>query len=76
MCPHRISMFSVVVLGGALDVDKSNSKIQVGFPGGERIIATYDLKFSCDNNIVDFFINGEPHSTLFKLGSNYEQCLN
>lgn len=38
--------------------------------------AAYDLKFSCDESIVKFFLDSELNSTLFKLGSNYEECLN
>ncbi len=37
---------------------------------------TYDLKFSCDDTIVEFFVDGELNSTLYKLGSNYKDCLN
>ncbi len=38
--------------------------------------ATYEVKISCNNNIVEFMVDGELNSTLFKSGSNYEQCLN
>ncbi|MCH3881522.1 MULTISPECIES: hypothetical protein [Tenacibaculum] len=38
-------------------------------------IFTYDLKVSCDNNIVEFFKDGELNKTLYKRGSNYEECL-
>jgi hypothetical protein len=38
--------------------------------------ATYELKFSCDGNIVEFFgEDGELNSTLFKKDSNYRDCL-
>jgi hypothetical protein len=38
-------------------------------------MATYDIIFSCDNNIVKFFEDGELKHTLYKRGSNYEECL-
>lgn len=39
---------------------------------------TYELKFSCDSNIVELILDGNPESksTLYKLGSNYQECLN
>ncbi len=38
-------------------------------------VYSYELKFSCDNNIVQFFRNGELNKTFYKRGSNYKQCL-
>lgn len=38
-------------------------------------MSSYELRFSCDNAIVDFYVDGELNSTLYKRGSNYEQCL-
>ena len=35
----------------------------------------YELRFSCDNNIVEFYLDGEIHSTLYKRESNYKDCL-
>lgn len=36
---------------------------------------TYELKFSCNNNIVELSENGEPGGFLYKRGSNYQTCL-
>jgi len=38
-------------------------------------IRTYEVRFSCDNNIVEFFDAGELSTTLYKRGSNYLDCL-
>ena len=39
-------------------------------------IFTYDLQFSCDNNIVEFYDdNGELNSILYRKNSNYQNCL-
>ncbi|MFY9243368.1 MAG: hypothetical protein WAO74_10095 [Polaribacter sp.] len=38
-------------------------------------IYTYELKVSCDNNIVEFYRDGELNSTLYKRDSNYQNCL-
>jgi hypothetical protein len=57
---------------GTLDYSISNEFLFMDF--------TFDsiraLEFSCDNNIVEFFVDGKLRSTLFKLGSNYKDCLN
>ncbi|WP_146106910.1 hypothetical protein [Polaribacter porphyrae] len=39
-------------------------------------IYTYEIKFSCDNNIIQFYNDkGELNSALYRKGSNYQQCL-
>ncbi|WP_445747634.1 hypothetical protein [Polaribacter sp.] len=38
-------------------------------------ISSYELTFSCNNSIVDFSQNGEVVKTLYKRGSNFQQCL-
>lgn len=38
-------------------------------------IKTYELQFSCHHNIAELYENGELHTTMYKRGSNYEQCL-
>lgn len=38
-------------------------------------ITTYEVKFSCNNYVVTFYKEGELNSTLYKRGSNYEECL-
>lgn len=38
-------------------------------------VYTYEIKVTCDNNIVMFISDGELHTTLYKRGSNYNDCL-
>lgn len=38
-------------------------------------VFTYDIKVSCDNNIVEFYRDGELNTTLYRRGSNYQDCL-
>ena len=38
-------------------------------------IKTYELQFSCDHNIAEFYEDGALHTTMYKKDSNYEQCL-
>ena len=38
-------------------------------------VFTYEVKVSCDNNIVEFFKDGELNTTLYRRGSTYMQCL-
>ena len=38
-------------------------------------IFTYEVKVSCDNNIVEWFKDGELNKTLYRRGSNYQECL-
>lgn len=51
-----------------------NNKITIDLNFGN--IYTYDIKFSCDNNIVELYDeNGDLNSTLYKRNSNYKGCL-
>lgn len=38
-------------------------------------IRTYELEISCDNNIIEFYDNGELNKTLYRKDSNYKDCL-
>ncbi|MBT4412677.1 MAG: hypothetical protein HOC83_01190 [Polaribacter sp.] len=38
-------------------------------------IRTFEVKISCDNNIIEFYDNGELNKTLYRRGSNYMNCL-
>ncbi|PQJ77328.1 hypothetical protein [Polaribacter glomeratus] len=38
-------------------------------------VYTYELKVSCDTNIVEFYRDGELQTTLYKKSSDYKQCL-
>ena len=38
-------------------------------------VTTYEIRFSCDNTIVEFLKDGEVNTTLYKRNSNYKDCL-
>ncbi|QXP72956.1 hypothetical protein H0I31_04455 [Tenacibaculum sp. AHE15PA] len=38
-------------------------------------VYTYNVEFSCDNNIIKFFKDDELADTLYKRNSNYKDCL-
>ena len=35
----------------------------------------FEIKVSCDSNIIEFYRGGELNTTLYKRGSNYLDCL-
>ena len=58
---------------GTNDYTISGDFLTIDFNFGN--IKTYEVKFSCDNSIVEFFVEGELNNTLYKRGSNYLDCL-
>jgi hypothetical protein len=38
-------------------------------------VYTFEIKVSCDSNIIEFYRHGELNTTLYKRGSNYLDCL-
>lgn len=38
-------------------------------------LKTFDLKVSCNANIIEFYENGELNKTLYRRNSNYKDCL-
>jgi hypothetical protein len=38
-------------------------------------VYTFEIKVSCDSNIIEFYRDGELNTTLYKRGSNYLDCL-
>ena len=38
-------------------------------------VYTFEIKVSCDSNIIEFYRGGELNTTLYKRGSNYLDCL-
>ncbi len=67
------SIFSDEAIPGTQSYTITGELLTMDFNFGN--IYTYELKFSCDNNIVEFYRDGELNTTLYKRGSNYEQCL-
>lgn len=51
----------------------SGDSITLDFNFGN--IVTYQVKFSCDNTIVEFYRDGALNTTLYKRNSNYKNCL-
>tara|TARA_R110002126_G_scaffold142037_3_gene287561 strand:+ start:17537 stop:17956 length:420 start_codon:yes stop_codon:yes gene_type:complete len=48
---------------------------QITFDYNFGNMATYEVKISCDNNIIEFYSNGELNKTLYKRDSDYKNCL-
>jgi hypothetical protein len=38
-------------------------------------VYTFEIKVSCDSNIIEFYRDGELNTMLYKSGSNYLDCL-
>ena len=38
-------------------------------------VYNFEIKVSCDSNIIEFYRGGELNTTLYKRGSNYLDCL-
>lgn len=38
-------------------------------------VSIYEVQFSCNNNIVEFYKDGQVNATLYKRDSNYKDCL-
>jgi hypothetical protein len=56
--------FAYIIIGNSLSIDYNFGTIR-----------TYELIFSCNNNIVELSENREPGGFLYKRGSNYQECL-
>lgn len=59
---------------GTQEYKIENGKFVVDFNFG-NIVTYSEVKFSCDNRIVEFYRDGELNNTLYKRNSNYEECL-
>lgn len=67
------SVFTENPIPGAFEYTITGNTITIDYNFGN--ISSYEILFSCDNNIVEFYKEGELNNTLYKKGSNYEQCL-
>jgi hypothetical protein len=67
------TIFLEPAIPGTEDYTITGEVLTIDFNFGT--IRTFELIFSCDNNIVEFFENGGLNTTLYKRGSNYEECL-
>ena len=67
------NVFSNEAIPGTQEYTISGEMLTINYNFGN--ITSYQLKFSCDNSIVEFYINGKLNTTLYKRNSNYKQCL-
>lgn len=67
------SVFSENPIPGTFDYTITGNLLTIDYHFGN--VKTYELKFSCNNNIVELSENGEPGGFLYKRGSNYQICL-
>jgi hypothetical protein len=67
------SVFSDTAIPGTEAYTITGELLTIDFNFGN--VFTYELEFSCDNNIVEFYKDGVLNTTLYKRGSNYEACL-
>ncbi|MBT3742696.1 MAG: hypothetical protein P8N27_09190 [Polaribacter sp.] len=58
---------------GTVDYVIDGSLLTMDFHFGH--VYTFEIKVSCDSNIIEFYRDGELNTTLYKRGSNYEECL-
>ncbi len=49
------------------------NKITIDLNFGNMV--TYEIKFSCNNTIVEFYIDEKLNSTLYQRNSRYKDCL-
>ena len=61
------------VIPGKEEYEIIGDQLKIDFNFGH--VYTFEIKVSCNNNIVSFFRDGELNTTLYKRGSNYEECL-
>lgn len=67
------NVFSDEAILGTEDYTITGDKLTIDFHFGNVYI--YEVKISCDNNIVEFYKDGELNTTLYKRDSNYKDCL-
>jgi len=67
------NVFSDTPIPGTQEYTISGDLLVVDYNFGN--IANYELKLSCNNNIIDFYKDGELNRTLYKKDSNYKECL-
>lgn len=67
------NVFSDEAIPGTEDYSITGELLTMDYHFGN--IYVYELKFSCDNNIVEFYRDGELNTTLYKRGSSFQNCL-
>ncbi|CAL2086944.1 Lipocalin-like protein [Tenacibaculum sp. 190524A05c] len=51
-----------------------DSKLMIDYNFGNT--KTYELRVSCNNNIIEMYSDNEIQNTLYRKDSNYKDCLN
>lgn len=67
------SVFSDEAIPGTQDFSIDGDMITLDYNFGN--ISTYEIRVSCDNNIIEFFKDGELNTTLYQRNSDYKSCL-
>lgn len=67
------NVFSNEAIPGTQEYKIEGNLLTIDYNFGN--ISTYELKFSCDNTIVEFYKNGQLGTTLYKRGSSYKDCI-
>ena len=67
------NVFSDEAIPGTVDYIIAGNFLTMDFHFGN--IYTFEIKVSCDNNIVEFYRDGELNTTLYRRDSNYKDCL-
>lgn len=67
------SVFSDEAIPGTQAYSINGDKLTFDYNFGN--IKTLEIQISCDNNIIEFYDNGELNKTLYRRGSNYKSCL-
>lgn len=67
------NIFSDIAIPGTQAYTISGELLTLDFNFGN--VKTYEVIVSCENNIVEFYEDGELNATYFKKDSNYKDCL-
>jgi hypothetical protein len=67
------SEFTTSAIPGIQTYIVVGSSLSMDFNFGN--VYTYEVKISCNNNIVEFYRDGQLDTTLYRRGSNYKDCL-
>jgi hypothetical protein len=68
------NVFSDEAIPGTEDYTITGDMLTMDFHFGN--VYTFEIKVSCDNNIVEFYKDGELNTTLYRRDSNYKDCVN
>ena len=67
------NVFSNEAIPGTQDYSITGELLTMDYHFGN--IWVYEINFSCNNNIVEFYREGELNMTLYKRNSDYKICL-